>query len=114
LFAAIGRFSYRFRGLVIALWIVGFVLGLVAVPRLHHELKVGGFSNAGAPAQRALDLMQRRLHTGLASIAIVFTSPSLDARSPRFQAAEARALAGITPVTVPGLQKVQTYGSTGD
>jgi len=114
LFAAIGRFSYRFRWLVIALWIVGFVLGLVAVPRLHHELKGGGFSNANAPAQRALDLMQRRLHTGLASIAIVFTSPSLDARSPQFQAAEAQALAGVTPATVPGLQKVQTYGSTGD
>ncbi|HUK76499.1 MAG TPA: MMPL family transporter [Thermoleophilia bacterium] len=114
MFAAIGRFSYRFRWLVIALWIVGFVLGLVAVPRLHHELKGGGFSNANAPAQRALDLMQRRLHTGLASIAIVFTSPSLDARSPQFQAAEAQALAGVTPATVPGLQKVQTYGSTGD
>ena len=114
MFAAIGRFSYRFRGVVIALWVVGFALGLVAVPRLHHELKGGGFSNADAPAQRALDLMQRRLHIGLASIAIVFTSPSLDARSPQFQAAEARALADVTPATVPGLQRVQTYGSTGD
>ncbi len=114
MFAAIGRFSYRFRGLVIALWIVGFVLGLIAVPRLHHELKGGGFSNADAPAQRALDLMQRRLHTGLASIAIIFTSPSLDARGARFQAAEAQALAAITPATVPGLQKVQTYASSRD
>jgi RND superfamily putative drug exporter len=114
LFAAIGRFSYRFRWPVIAVWVVGFVLGLAAVPRLHGELKGGGFSNAGAPAQRALDLMHARLHTGLASIEIVFTSSSLDAAGPRFQAAEARALAGVTPATVPGLQTVDTYASTGD
>jgi RND superfamily putative drug exporter len=114
LFAAIGRFSYRFRWPVIAVWLAAFVLGLAAVPRLHHELKGGGFSNPGAPAQRALDLMQSRLHTGLAEIAIVFTSPSLDARGPQFQAAEARALAGITPATVPGLQALRTYASSGD
>jgi RND superfamily putative drug exporter len=113
-FAAIGRFSYRFRWPVIAVWVVGFVLGLTAVPRLHGELKGGGFSNAGAPAQRALDLMHARLHTGLASIEIVFTSPSLDAAGPRFQAAESRALAGVTPTAVPGLQTVDTYASTGD
>jgi putative drug exporter of the RND superfamily len=114
LFAAIGRFSYRFRWPVIAVWVVAFALGLAAIPRLHHELKGGGFSNANAPAQQALDLMQRRLHTGLAEIAIVFTSPTLDARGPQFRAAEARALAGITPATVPGLQVVQTYTSSGD
>ena len=63
LFAAIGRFSYRFRWPMIAVWIVAFALGLAAVPRLRHELKGGDFSNPGAPAQQALDLMQRRLHT---------------------------------------------------
>ena len=114
MFAAIGRFSYRFRWPVIALWLVAFVLGLAALPRLHHELKGGGFTNPGAPAQQALDLMQRRLHSGLAEIAIVFTSPTLDARDPRFAQAEARALAGITPATVPGLQAVRTYASSGD
>jgi len=114
MFAAIGRFSYRFRWPVVAVWVVAFALGLTAFPRLHHELKGGGFSNPGAPAQQALDLMQRRLHTGLAETAIVFTSPTLDARSPQFQAAQARALAGVTPATIPGLQSVQTYASSGD
>ena len=114
MFAAIGRFSYRFRWPVIALWLVAFALGLAAVPRLHHELKGGGFSNPGAPAQRALDLMQSRLHTGLAEIVVVFTSPTLDARGRQFQAAETRALAGITPALVPGLQAVRTYAASGD
>ncbi len=114
MFAAIGRFSYRFRWPVIAVWVVAFTLGLATIPRLHSELKGGGFSNPGAPAQRALDLMQRRLHTGLAEIAVVFTSPTLDARGPQFRAAEARALAGVTAATIPGLQSVRTYGSSGD
>jgi RND superfamily putative drug exporter len=114
LFAAIGRFSYRFRWAVIAVWLVAFALGLAAIPRLHHELKGGGFSNASAPAQQALDLMQHRLHTGLAEIAIVFTSPTLDARSPQFQAAQTSALAGVTSATIPGLQTVRTYASSGD
>ena len=114
MFAAIGRFSYRFRWPVVAVWLLAFALGLTAIPRLHHELKGGGFSNPSAPAQQALDLMQHRLHTGLAEIAIVFTSPALDARSPRFQAAESRALAGVTPASIPGLQSVQTYASGGD
>ncbi len=114
MFAAIGRFSYRFRWPVIAVWVAGFLLGLAAVPHLHGELKGGGFSNARAPAQRALDLMHARLHTGLASVEIVFTSPILDAAGPRFRAAEARALAGVTPATVPGLQTIDTYATTGD
>jgi RND superfamily putative drug exporter len=114
MFAAIGRFSYRFRWAVLGVWTVAFALGLIALPKLHHELKGGGFSNANAPAQRALDLMQRRLRTGRAVISVVFTSPTLDARAAQFQQAEAQALAGITPTTIPGLQAVQTYASTGD
>jgi len=114
MFAAIGRFSYRFRWPVIAVWVVAFVLGLTAVPKLHGELKGGGFSNARAPAQRALDLMHARLQTGLASIQIVFTSPTLDAAGPAFQEVERRALARVTPATVPGLQAIDTYASSGD
>ena len=114
MFAAIGRFSYRHRWPVLAVWLGAFALALAAVPRLHHELKGGGFSNPSAPAQQALDLMQRRLHTGLATLEIVFTSRTMDATSPRFQVAQAQALGGLSPETVPGLQQVQTYATTGD
>ena len=63
-----------------------------------------------APAQRALDLMQARLHTGIASVSVVFTSPMLNARGRPFQRAEAAALANITPRQFPGLEAVQTFG----
>lgn len=48
-------------------WVVLFAGGLVATVRLSPVLKGGGFTNASAPAQRALDLMQARLHTGIAA-----------------------------------------------
>jgi len=114
LFAAIGRFSYRYRWVVVAVWAIAFVGGLYATTKLSKELKGGGFSNSRAPAQRALDAMQAKLHTGLSTLSVVFTSPDVEARSPQFQAAEAAALASITPATVPHLQGVQTYASTGD
>jgi RND superfamily putative drug exporter len=113
-FAAIGRFSYRHRRLIVAAWVVAFAAGLAATFSLSPELKGGGFSNASAPAQEALALMQQRLHTGTASISIVFTSPSLPARSRPFERAEATALAAIAPKAFPGLEAVQTFASTGD
>ena len=119
MFAAIGRFSYRYRWPVVIVWVLAFVVGLFLTTRLTSELKGGGFSNPDSPAQRALDLMNAKLHTGLATVSVVFTSPASDAtaqgaRGAVFQAAEARALSGITPQSLPGLQTVQTYATTGD
>ena len=114
MFAAIGRFSYRYRWFVLAVWLAAFVAGLSVTSRLSGELKGGGFSDPNAPAQRALDLMQKRLHTGLSTLSIVFTSPTLEARGAQFQAAEKAALAPFTQANFPHLQAVQTYASTGD
>jgi putative drug exporter of the RND superfamily len=113
-FAAIGRFSYRHRRPIVALWVVAFAAGLVATLRLSPELKGGGFNNAGAPAQRALTLMQQRLHTGTAGVTVVFTSPTLSARGRPFQSAEAAAIATFVPRSFPGLEAVQTFASTHD
>jgi RND superfamily putative drug exporter len=95
-FAAIGRFSYRFRRPIVVVWALAFAAGVVATTRLSPELKGGGFTNADAPSQRALALMQSHLHTGEASVSVVFVSPSLDARGSAFQRQETAALAGIT------------------
>ena len=113
MFAAIGRFSYRFRWWVLAVWAATFVVALVASTHVAGELKGGGFSNSQAPAQQALRLMQRRLDTGLSQLVVVFTSDTLTARSAAFQQLEAEALAGLKPRTVPGLMRVQTYANSG-
>jgi RND superfamily putative drug exporter len=133
-FAAIGRFSYRYRWPVVIVWVLAFLAGLFLTTRLSLELKGGGFANPDSPSQRALDLMNAKLHTGLSTVSIVFERPALAEKGPEsngttlvpsfpaaqgargaaFQAGEARALRRIDPRTLPGLKAVQTYATTGD
>jgi len=113
-FAALGRFVYRRRRVIVVLWAVAFAAGLVATTHLPGELKGGGFTNPTTPSQQAQTAMQERLGFGPARLTIVFTSPSLDARSPVFQAQVKAALAGLDRTAFPKLLDVQTAASTGD
>ena len=114
MFAALGRFVYRRRRVIVVLWAVAFAAGLVATTHLPGELKGGGFTNPTTPSQQAQTAMQERLGFGPARLTIVFTSPSLDARSPVFQAQVKAALAGLDRTAFPKLLDVQTAASTGD
>ena len=114
MFAALGRFVYRRRRIIIVLWTVAFVAGLVATTHVPGELKGGGFTNPTTPSQKAQKAMQERLGFGPARLTIVFTSPGLDARSPAFKAKVKAALAGIDREAFPKLLSVQTAASTGD
>jgi len=113
-FAALGRFVYRRRRVIVLAWAVAFVAGLVATSHLPGELKGGGFTNPATPSQQAQKAMQERLGFGPAQLTIVFASPSLDARGPAFQARVKAALAGLDRGAFPRLLGVQTAASTGD
>jgi RND superfamily putative drug exporter len=113
-FAALGRFVYRHRRVIVVVWAVAFGVGLVATTRVPGELKGGGFTNPATPSQQAQTAMQERLGFGPARLTIVFTSPDLDARSPAFQGQVKTALAGIDRQVFPKLLNVQTAASTGD
>jgi RND superfamily putative drug exporter len=97
----------------VAVWLVAFIPAVFATAHLPRELKGGGYSRANSPSQRAVALMELRLKGSISRITIVFTSPDLDARGGRFQALEARALARLTPRSVPGLERLDTAASTG-
>ncbi len=114
MFAALGRFVYKRRRIIVLVWTVAFVAGLVATAHVPGELKGGGFTNPTTPSQEAQKVMQERLGFGPARLTIVFSSPSLDARSPAFQARVKSALAGIDRKALPKLLAVQTAASTGD
>ena len=114
MFAALGRFVYRRRRVIVLAWAVAFVAGLVATSHLPGELKGGGFTNPATPSQQAQKAMQERLGFGPAQLTIVFASPSLDARGPAFQARVKAALAGLDRGAFPRLLGVQTAASTGD
>lgn len=112
MFEAIGRFSYRFRWLVIAIWIVLFGVSVVATPWLADVLK-GGFANPNAPGQQAATIIEAKFEQGPTNLLILFKSATLQATSAEFQAAEKRALEGLTAAQIPALESIQTYATTG-
>lgn len=112
MFEAIGRFSYRFKWIVIAVWLVLFGVSAVATPLLADVLQ-GSFSNPDAPAQQAGALIQDTFQQGPTTLLILFKSATLDATSEEFQAAEKKALDGLIAARIPHLQSVQTYADTG-
>ena len=85
MFAALGRSAYRRRKLIVVLWTLAFAAGLVASLSVAAQLKGGGFTNPSSPSQQGQRQMQDRLGFGPASLTIVFSSDSLQARSPEFR-----------------------------
>lgn len=113
MFAAIGRFAFRRRKWVLAVWAAAFAAGLAGSIALPGVLKGGGFTRVGSPSQQAQQVMRQRLGVGPTHITVVFISDGLDARGPEFRAAQDEALARLTPEELPGLIRVETAASTG-
>jgi RND superfamily putative drug exporter len=114
MFAALGRFAYRRRHLVVILWSLAFLAGLLGTLSLPSQLKGGGFTRPESPSQEGQREMQKRLGFGPARLTVVFSSDHLDARSPAFRAQVDDVLADIDAQRFPGLIAVQTAASTGD
>jgi uncharacterized membrane protein YdfJ with MMPL/SSD domain len=112
-FEALGSFSYRFRWVVIAVWIALFSVSVVATPLLADVLK-GSFSNPNAPSQQAGALIQEKFEQGPTTMLVVFRSESLLAPDTEFQAQEAEALDGLVSAQIPHLESVMTYAATGN
>ena len=113
MFAALGRFSFRFRWIVVGSWLLLFAGGMVATPHLAKALQGGGFSNPAAPSQQAASLIQERLKLGETNLVVVFSSEVLAARGTDFEAAEDKTLATLRAAQIPHLESIQTYASTG-
>ncbi len=104
MFEALGRFSYRFRWIVIGVWIVLFGVSVVATPFLENVL-TGSFSNPDSPSQQAGTLIQEKFEQGPTTLLVVFKSSTLEATSAEFQAAEERALGGLNGGTIPSASR---------
>jgi RND superfamily putative drug exporter len=96
MFYRIGRFSFRHRRLVLAVWLLLLLLSAPLVPRLPDVLEVGGFSNPSIESARARRLLEDEL-PGFApsTLVVIFESEELTARDPAFAAQADRALAGV-------------------
>jgi RND superfamily putative drug exporter len=109
MFYGIGRFSFRYRRLVVAFWLLCFLLSAPLIPRLPQVLAVGGFSNATIEAARARALLEESL-PGFApsTLVVIFQSDRLNATDPSFAAQAEDALAGVLALPdVTGVSRFQ-------
>ena len=92
MFEAIGRFVLRRRWPIIAAWLLATVASLAFAPRVGSVLRAGGFSSGELEAELAFERLEEGIGTPGASLAVVFTSDTMNAADPQFVASAARAL----------------------
>jgi uncharacterized membrane protein YdfJ with MMPL/SSD domain len=110
IFAAVGRFDYRFRR-----WLP--VIGLLVVIGFNAwaatsggTLIQGGWVIDGSEEQRAAALIADRFGSEATTMLVVYRAPDGDAASPAFQATVKESLARVADD--PAVTKIQTYGDT--
>lgn len=114
IFAAIGRFSVRWRYLIVVIWLVGTAAAVVTLPTLSSAVKDnnGAFLPASSPSQQA-----NRLASALGYRSNVFSLLVVAARptSP-LTAADQEAIARVARAArqVPGAVGVRTIALSGD
>jgi RND superfamily putative drug exporter len=93
-------------------WAVVLVTAAVFAPKLGGQLKGGGFEGSGRDSELAKDLMVEEFGLPRATLAIVFESDKLSARSEEYQRAEAEALEPLR--NMEQIRSVSTYADTND
>jgi RND superfamily putative drug exporter len=97
-FAALGRWSFRWRWQIVIAWLVLFALALPILPKVEEPLKVGGFSTSQSESARTRQVLEEKLHSTPSQMVVIFTSDTLSAHEPEFLGQVADALANITTV----------------
>ncbi len=110
IFAAVGRFDYRFRRL---LPIIGLALVIgtnVWAASAGGTLIQGGWVIDGSEEQRAAALIAERFGNEETTMLVVYEDPAGDAASPAFQATVQASLIGVADD--PAVTGIQTFGQT--
>ena len=112
LFARLGPLAYRYRWPILSFWAVVLVTAALFAPKLGGQLKGGGFEGSGRDSELAKDLMVEEFGLPRATLAIVFVSDNLSARSEEYQRAEDEALEPLR--NMEQIRSVTTYADTKD
>ncbi len=101
-FYAFGRFVYRYRWIILAVWSVLLLVALPFVPRVTEPLRVGGFADPSLESAKAATSLANDLGYSTSSVIVTFSSadPSLRATDARFIAQTDAALAGLSRLSV--------------
>jgi len=110
MFAALGRFDYRFRSVIPVLGLA-LTLGLVAWGATSGgEMIQGGWVIHGSEEQQAEALLADRFGAQATTMVFLFTDPAGDAASPEFQAKVANALEPLADE--PLVSEITTYADS--
>ncbi|MHB8644932.1 MAG: MMPL family transporter [Thermomicrobiales bacterium] len=103
MFYAVGRLVYRFRWLILALWIVVLGVALPFAPRVTEPLRVGGFADPALESSKAAATLASDLGYSTSNVIVTYSShdPALLATDPRFIAETTASLAGLSKLRVP-------------
>ena len=111
LFAAIGRFDYRFRRWLPLLGLA-LVIGLNAwSANAGGRLIQGGWVIPDSEEQRAVDLLADRFGEQESTMLVLYRAPDGDATDPEFQERVRDSLAPISDD--PAVDRIETWGETG-
>ncbi|MGZ6256416.1 MAG: MMPL family transporter, partial [Candidatus Limnocylindria bacterium] len=111
IFAAVGRFDYRFRRWLPILGLAIVIGTNVWAATSGGTLIQGGWVIDGSEEQRAAALIADRFGSEATTMLVVYRDPAGDAASSAFQAKVDASLASVADD--PAVTKVQTYGTTG-
>jgi RND superfamily putative drug exporter len=108
MFYQLGSYAYRFRRLVIGVWLLFFAASLPFIPQLPSVLKVGGFTSDEIESTRARNLLQETLPSfSPAVLVVIFESSGSTADQPEFVEQAEHALARV--VEIPEVVSVTTF-----
>lgn len=111
MFAALGRFDYRFRRWLPIVGLVVMIGTNVWAVTSGGTLIQGGWVIGGSEEQRAAAQMADRFGSEATTMLVVYRDPAGDAASPSFQDRIEASLAGVAGDSA--VTKIQTYGQTG-
>jgi putative drug exporter of the RND superfamily len=95
MFYRLGLAAVRWRLWIIACWAVIVLAALPFAPRAAEALAPGGFGSPDMESQQAVTALEQGLHTSFTSVLVIFSSKTMTADDPRFQAEAAAAVAKL-------------------
>ena len=110
MFAPLGRFTYRYRWVVLLLWGLTLITAAFFAPKLGGQLKGGGFDGSGRDSERAKDLVVEEFGLSRATLTVVFVGDDLSVKSEEYQRAEDEALEPLRKMEE--IHSVTTYADT--
>ncbi len=120
MFSWLGRVSYRWRRVVVALWGLLVLATLPILAQVEEPLKVGGFSSPEIESARGRAALEEQLGASPSQLVVIYQSETLLATDDEFQRQVAASLAnvgtvrGVTDVILPtqNAQFISADGTT--